>query len=144
MEARFDSSNFWDQAAGSRQFSHPLDHARFTKLIPRDAAIVDYGCGQGRLSGELIGLGYAQVLGLDTSPEMVRGARKLNAGGKFTVIEPGGYDSFRLPEGVLLRHHRCEWFAELLAEYRVDESVDLETKTMNGNPARVLQPWARA
>ena len=55
----------------------------------------------------------------------------------------GGYGRFRLPDGAVLRHHSREWFDELLADFRVEESVELDARTMNGNPARILQMWAR-
>lgn len=56
--------------------------------------------------------------------------------------EPGGYGTFRLPDGVLLRHRRRECFDELLADFKVGYSTELDVLTMNGNPARILQFWA--
>lgn len=58
-------------------------------------------------------------------------------------VELGGYGRFRLPDGATLRHHPREWFGELLEGFSVEESVELDAKTMNGNPARILQLWAR-
>jgi SAM-dependent methyltransferase len=55
----------------------------------------------------------------------------------------GGYGIFQLPDGVTLRHHRRAWFEELLAGFRIEESRELQVLTMNGNPARILQLWAR-
>jgi hypothetical protein len=55
---------------------------------------------------------------------------------------PAGYGSFRLADGTLLRHHRREWFAELLSGFEV-EQVELDAMTMNGNPARIVQLWCR-
>ena len=43
-----DQTTFWNQAAGTKTFTHPLDHARFTNAVSRDARILDFGCGQGR------------------------------------------------------------------------------------------------
>jgi len=207
-----DKTQFWNQAAGTKKFTHPLDHARFTNALSRDADILDFGCGQGRLCAELMELGFRRVVGVDSSPEMVRAARKVcpdfifavNDGGQlpfaagsfdavllFAVLtcipddaaqkillagfkrilrpgglllisdyplqtdarnleryaqfsqEPGGYGSFRLPEGTLLRHHRREWFTEVLAGFEIEEFVELDATTMNGNPARIAQLWCR-
>jgi SAM-dependent methyltransferase len=212
MEAQNDKE-FWDRAATNRRFTHPLDRERLTRVLPRDAIILDYGCGQGRLSSQLVELGYVNVLGIDSSPEMIRIAREevpdagfvendgaripcgdasldavllfavltcipsddaqknllrefkriLRPGGLLLVSdyplqtddrnlrryetfarELNGYGRFRLPDGALLRHHPREWFDELLAEFRVEESLELDAQTMNGNPARILQMWARA
>jgi SAM-dependent methyltransferase len=203
---------FWNRAAGTRQFSHPLDHERLTRALPRDAIILDFGCGEGRLSRELIDRGFINVLGIDSSAEMVRIAaervpeaaflateaerlpcgdesidavllfavltcipddasqknllrefkRVLRPGGLLVVSdyplqtdarnltryeefkdELGGFGRFRLPGGAVLRHHPREWFDELLEGFRIGEAVDLDAKTMNGNPARILQLWAR-
>ena len=209
MEAQNDS-HFWNRAAGNRRFTHPLDRERLTRLLPRDAVILDYGCGQGRLSGELVGLGYVNVLGIDSSHEMIRVAREEVPDAGFVeidgatlpcgdasidavllfavltcipaddaqknllrefkrILKPGGlllisdyplqtdtrnreryeefeealgHGRFRLPEGVVLRHHAREWFDGLLAGFRVDEALEFDWTTMNGNPARIIQFWA--
>jgi SAM-dependent methyltransferase len=210
MEAQNDR-DFWNRAAASRRFTHPLDHAELTRLLPRDAIILDYGCGQGRLAAELIHLGYVNVLGVDSSPEMIRIARDEVPDAGFAendgeslpcgdasvdavllfavltciasddaqkkllrelrrILRPDGlllisdyplqtdernrqrYDSFarelgigrfRLADGAVLRHHSREWFEELLADFRIDRMVELDATTMNGNPARIWQWWAR-
>jgi SAM-dependent methyltransferase len=69
-------------------------------------------------------------------------ARNLERYAKFAQ-EPGGYGSFRLPEGALLRHHRREWFDELLVDFEIGEFVELDARTMNGNPSRIAQLWCR-
>jgi SAM-dependent methyltransferase len=203
---------FWNRAAGNRRFTHPLDRERLTRALPREAIILDYGCGQGRLSSQLVELGYVNILGIDSSPEMIRIARaevpdagfvendgehipcgdaSLDAVLLFAVLtcipedeaqknllrefkrilRPGGlllvsdyplqsddrnlqryetfarelkgYGRFRLPDGAVVRHHPREWFGELLAEFHVKESLEVDAQTMNGNPARILQMWAR-
>jgi SAM-dependent methyltransferase len=202
---------FWDDAATSRVFTHPLDAARFARRVPRDAAILDYGCGQGRICGQLSALGFANVHGVDTSAAMIRVAVARHPAQRFTVVDgrtlphgdasidaallfavltcvpsddaqrrlvaelsrvlrPGGlllvsdyplqtdarnlaryaahaaafgYGAFPLPGGDVVRHHRESWFSELLAGFTIDETVHLDGRTMNGNPARLLQIWAR-
>jgi SAM-dependent methyltransferase len=205
------AEEFWNRAAGTKRFTHPLDHARFTRSVARDAAILDYGCGQGRLSAELVELGYTRVVGVDSSPEMARLAservpsaaflvndgrrlpaadasfdavllfavltcipsdddqkdllrefkRILRPGGLLVISDyplqadarnlaryeaqatgAGGYGRFRLPDGAVLRHHPRAWFDELLADFGIAESYELDARTMNGNPARILQLWA--
>ena len=69
-------------------------------------------------------------------------ARNLERYRQFAA-ELGEYGRFRLRDGALLRHHRPEWFAELLGGYRLEQSVERDALTMNGNPARILQLWAR-
>ncbi len=54
-----------------------------------------------------------------------------------------GHGTFRLPNGGVVRHHRREWFTELLNGYSIRDEIDSDATTMNGNPARIVQIWAR-
>jgi SAM-dependent methyltransferase len=58
--------------------------------------------------------------------------------------EFGVYGTFRLSDGGVVRHHPPEWFLELLTGFRIEERIELEAKTMDGNPARIVQFWARS
>lgn len=207
-----DHTDFWNAAAGTKTFTHPLDHARFTNALSRDARVLDFGCGQGRLCAELVELAFKNVVGADHSPEMIRAARARCAAVEFVIsdgrslpfatnsfdavilfavltcipddaaqknllaefkriLKPGGlllisdyplqddarnlaryekfahelagYGTFRLDDGTPLRHHQREWWAELLAGFEIAETVELDARTMNGNPARIVQLWCR-
>jgi 2-polyprenyl-3-methyl-5-hydroxy-6-metoxy-1,4-benzoquinol methylase len=61
-----------------------IDLAR--RKLPQGASILDYGCGPGRLSGQLASAGFT-VKGVDTSPGMIEQARSL--------IKPGLSMSFQ-------------------------------------------------
>lgn len=63
--------DYWNRAAAEKTFTHPLDVARLRELVPEDAAILDYGCGYGRICAELVSLGYRRVTGVDISQSMV-------------------------------------------------------------------------
>ena len=91
MEAP-DNPDFWNRAASTKRFTHPFDQAHFSGAVPLGARILDYGCGQGRLTAELIDLGYTSVLGIDSSPQMVRLAIENNPAATFLVN-----DGERLP-----------------------------------------------
>ncbi|MEU0410497.1 class I SAM-dependent methyltransferase [Streptomyces griseorubiginosus] len=68
---------YWDAAASKKTFTHPL-HLPWIHGFARPAAILDYGCGYGRVMAELERLGFTNLTGTDTSPEMIRRARHLN------------------------------------------------------------------
>ena len=211
MEDLIQQSRFWDQSAASKVFSHPLDHVRFMLEVGTDAVVLDYGCGRGRLCGELAQRGFANVVGVDYSQEMIEAAKRehptlnvsvvdgsvlpftdesfdavllfavltcipsdiaqrelmaqisrvLKRGGLLLISdyplqtdarnteryaacasEFGAYGTFRLPNGGVVRHHRRDWFAELLDGYSIDDEIDMDATTMNGNPARIVQMWA--
>lgn len=80
-------TEFWNQSAASKVFSHPLDIARFERTVPRDAAILDYGCGRGRLCGELVAHGYRRVEGADFSSEMIAAAVREHPTVSFTLVD---------------------------------------------------------
>lgn len=208
-------SQFWDRAAGTKVFSHALDHERLLQEIGVDASVLDYGCGRGRLCGELAQRGFRHVTGVDYSREMIEAAKHEHPGLEFSVVDgetlpfvdarfdavllfavltciaadaaqkqliaemkrvlrPGGlllisdyplqtdarnvtrydayaqesgndaaYGTFRLPDGGLVRHHHRDWFAGLLADWTIVQEVEVDATTMNGNPARIVQIWAR-
>jgi SAM-dependent methyltransferase len=211
MSAQSDPVAFWDAASASKRFTHPFDALRFQGQVPPSARILDYGCGQGRLCGELAQLGYTRVVGVDSSPEMIRAAqaahprceflvndgfdlpfepasidvvllfavltcvpeskaqqqllaglrRTLRPGGLLLIsdyplqedarnleryarfgAEPGMHGTFRLPSGLVLRHHSRDWFGQLLGGFELQHTADYDALTMNGNPARIVQFWA--
>ena len=57
---------------------------------------VDFGCGAGRSTRFLRGLGF-EVVGVDTSEDMIRRAREIEAGGDYRRVEPADFSG--LTEG---------------------------------------------
>lgn len=68
---------YWDQVAEAKTFTHPLNAAWLARRVAPDARILDYGCGYGRVLGDLAALGYANAAGVDRSKAMIeRGLRE--------------------------------------------------------------------
>ncbi|MET7519528.1 class I SAM-dependent methyltransferase [Streptomyces sp. NPDC005480] len=78
--------SYWDSAAATKTFTHPL-HLPWLDGIRRHAAILDYGCGYGRTLQELAQQGFDNLTGVDTSPAMIERARRVNPGLRFTVLD---------------------------------------------------------
>lgn len=89
MHTSTDQSGYWDRSAASKAFAHPLDHDRFARAVPRDAPILDYGCGPGRLCHELSQLGFQHVHGVDSSPVMIQLAQSRHPDLNFSVVDSG-------------------------------------------------------
>lgn len=68
---------YWDSAAATKTFTHPL-HPPWLDELDRRAAILDYGCGYGRVMAELEQHGFGNLTGVDTSPAMLDRARRLH------------------------------------------------------------------
>lgn len=62
----------WDKVAKETNFNLEIDTQGFNKHVPKDAKILDYGCGYGRISEHLRLNGYNKVVGVDSSDEMIK------------------------------------------------------------------------
>jgi SAM-dependent methyltransferase len=58
--------------------------------------------------------------------------------------ECGIYGIFRLPDGLVVRHHRKEWIEELTSRFRLLEYEPFEVTTMNGNRSAAFQYLGQA
>ena len=67
---------YWDRVADQKTFTHPLDRAWLKKFVEKDARILDFGCGYGRVIGELTAFGYKNAVGIDSSRLMIERARR--------------------------------------------------------------------
>lgn len=66
---------YWDDNAEAYSFVHPLELAWLTEL-PKDARILDFGCGYGRAVAELAAAGRRNVVGVDLSAGMIARGRR--------------------------------------------------------------------
>lgn len=71
---------FWETTGSAKTFTHPLDPELLDGYLPRTARVLDYGCGYGRLTAELAGLGYRSVLGVDVSAALIERGRREHPG----------------------------------------------------------------
>lgn len=68
--------NYWDSVAKQKTFTHPIDINWISQYIDRNALVVDYGCGYGRIVQQLRDVGFTSVNGYDTSVQLInRGKR---------------------------------------------------------------------
>lgn len=93
-------TRYWDDAAASKTFTHPVPLSLFRDFLPLSAKILDYGCGYGRACSELTEAGYHNVIGIDVSEEMIKRGRSLNSSldlrvfdGRSTDFEDGCFDA---------------------------------------------------
>ncbi|MFD4502072.1 class I SAM-dependent methyltransferase [Streptomyces sp. NPDC058457] len=78
---------YWDAAATTKTFTHPL-HMPWLDGVDRHAALLDYGCGYGRTMQALEQQGFTDLHGVDTSPGMISRARALHPTMRFAVLDP--------------------------------------------------------
>lgn len=66
----------WNSAAEKVNFNLEIDVSGFTRIVPKDTTILDYGCGYGRTCETLNSKGYSNVVGVDSSSEMIKRGNK--------------------------------------------------------------------
>lgn len=66
-----DQQAYWDRAASEKQFTIPFQMDRFELQVHKDAAILDVGCGYGRILNALYAQGFKNICGIDFSQKMV-------------------------------------------------------------------------
>ena len=80
MTTPLDQQKYWDDAAGTKEFSTPVNLEAFKKYVRPEAAVLEIGCGYGRVLEELRLNGYLRLTGLDFSEKMIARGRKLFPG----------------------------------------------------------------
>jgi len=72
-------NKYWNEVAEIKTFTHPLDKTILETYLTKQSKILDFGCGYGRIATELSDLGFLNIVGYDTSTELInRGKRRTN------------------------------------------------------------------
>jgi SAM-dependent methyltransferase len=76
---------YWDTTGATKTFTHPL-HREWLAGVDRDARVLDYGCGYGRVMAELNDLGFRRVCGADVSATLIARGRRAHPDLRFEPI----------------------------------------------------------
>lgn len=79
---------YWDEVAEVKTFTHPVDLDLFRQLVDKQVKILDFGCGYGRVVKLLIDAGYKDVIGFDTSRELINRGKNLDKLPLFHIENP--------------------------------------------------------
>ncbi|NUR88205.1 MAG: class I SAM-dependent methyltransferase [Nonomuraea sp.] len=77
---------YWDGVGATKTFTHPVDLGWLAE-VGRDARVLDYGCGYGRVMAELSEHGFRDVSGVDPSSALIERGRRSWPGLRFDVLE---------------------------------------------------------
>jgi len=114
---------YWDQNAAAHTFAHPLN-LDWLQALPKEARILDYGCGYGRIVHELTDAGWRNTVGVDFSAEMIERGRRayphltLRHIEKTPIAEPDGAFDAATVFAVLTCIPDSDSQAALIAELR--------------------------
>ncbi len=66
-----EAMEYWNEIGCTKEFEDPLYIEKIKSHVPKDAAIVEYGCGYGRMMDILKREGYNNLRGFDFSKRMI-------------------------------------------------------------------------
>lgn len=72
-------TTYWNKVANEKIFTHPINISLLEKFNGKDACIIDYGCGYGRIVDKLNYNGFTNVKGFDTSIELINRGKQTGA-----------------------------------------------------------------
>jgi len=124
-----DQRRYWTDKGRDKTFTTPFMMNIFKERVPRDARILDFGCGHGRTLAELADAGYTNLAGIDFSETLIARGRVENPVLDLTVY-PGGplpFDDNSFDAAVILGVFTC------MPETRTQAQTLIEMK-------RVLKP----
>ena len=84
---------YWDRVAREKKFTIPVSMELFNERLGDDAAILDLGCGYGRVLYELKASGFLNLAGVDLSEKMIEIA-KANLPGVDLKVNTGSEISY--------------------------------------------------
>jgi SAM-dependent methyltransferase len=124
-----DQRGYWDRAAHSKSFGHPVNWDMVRRFLAPDSSILDYGCGYGRVCGLFRDKRYGSIVGADSSPAMIDLARSRFPGIDFRLVESS---SFPFEEGT--------FDLVLLFAVLTSAPADADQTTIVSGALRVLRP----
>ena len=84
-----EQKEYWDSVSETKTFTLPFDRECFSKYADKDSAVVDVGCGYGRVLRILSREGYTDLTGYDFSPMMIERGRRECPEIRFETMEEG-------------------------------------------------------
>ena len=81
----YNQVEYWNKVAKDKTFTLPVNTSKLLTHLPLESKILDYGCGYGRTCLELSSFGYSNIIGVDSSPEMIQRAQQTYPSLRFEI-----------------------------------------------------------
>jgi SAM-dependent methyltransferase len=92
--------DYWDDVAATASFTHPLNESWIKEHGDPATAVLDYGCGYGRMLSVAERLGFESLFGVDPSAAMIERARSACPRAQFSILEAGDASTGLSPSSV--------------------------------------------
>ncbi|MCW3123464.1 MAG: type 12 methyltransferase [Flavipsychrobacter sp.] len=79
---------YWNSIAQSKNFTHTADLKMLSGYIDKQAAVLDFGCGYGRMVKIFADNGYSNIAGFDTSLLLIERGQKDGVNNLFHIADP--------------------------------------------------------
>ena len=77
------SDDYWKKEGSRKTFTHVIN-ADWIQTLNRDTAVLDFGCGYGRLTPALQDYGFSNLFAYDPSEPLIQRAQQENPGATYT------------------------------------------------------------
>lgn len=77
------SEGYWQKEGAKKTFTHSIN-SNWLEDVDRDTLVLDFGCGYGRLTPQLLGHGFNSLVGYDPSAALIARAEQENPGAIYT------------------------------------------------------------
>lgn len=69
-------SQFWSDIGSTKEFTDPFFVGEFSKFVPKNKLVIEYGCGYGRVLNILYINDFEELIGFDFAPKMIEKGAK--------------------------------------------------------------------
>ncbi len=77
------NDDYWKKEGSGKTFTHVIN-TDWIKTLDRDTAVLDFGCGYGRLTPVMRDFGFSSLFAYDPSEPLIRRAQQENPGATYT------------------------------------------------------------
>lgn len=129
MKLALNQDNYWDSVAHDKKFNHQIEWPLIEEYLHSKSDILDFGCGYGRLTNEIYSRGYKNVIGADSSIEMIKRANEEHKDVSFHYVSSNNTD---------FRGNRFD--AVFLFAVLTCIPLSIDQKKIIGEISRILKP----
>lgn len=84
------AQDYWNEVGVKKVFEDPIYIEKLSDCLPKEAQIIEYGCGYGRMMRQLKAQGYKNLVGFDFAEKMIIRGKRENPDLDLRAIQTSG------------------------------------------------------